>query len=614
MKINNTIYQSKYVNPSLETVDIEGNEIYFRKENNHIVVEASLIPFVNFDQSISDYFFKQYSDIKYVMLERAAYTENEKLPAKVLKLKNFDNNFAIELPESIELYRASLGKKTRMHLGQYLRKLDKELEEKGGGFFTAKFTEDSRPIFDRITAMNRERCYTKGFEGGKGNPKLWDILRDTGFMNYLKIGDRIVAGTISSIYNNQLCLHVISHSNEYGKINPGNIILYKTIETALTQKISVFNFLWGDCEYKSRFGGKQVLLYDYYIFKKSSDYFLKVISSNLKTFVSQVKALAKKAFFPFYRILRWGYHHIIKRPPKSMGYILMLHRVDEMEDGHLWCNEHMKISPGYLDYQLKHIKEKYDIIPLSEVPQRIKTKSKRKFVVFTMDDGYKDNYTKALPVFKNNQAPYTIFVATDFPDKQAVLWWYELEDLLLKNESLTLNNGVTYPASNYEEKCDSFLRIREEILKLNQLDLENELNILFSDYKINWKSQCDKLCLSWDDIAQLKKEELVTIGGHTKHHYNLMQLDSEDEIKKEVMDGYNILKEKAQIEADVFAYPFGSDKEAGEREYKVLSALPFKCACIAYGGSCRKNNVNNLYSLPRVMMTQSFDYQKLPKM
>ena len=289
----------------------------------------------------------------------------------------------------------------------------------------------------------------------------------------------------------------------------------------------------------------------------------------------------------------------------------MLHRVDNFKEGHLWCNEHMKVTPAFLDEELAKLKEKFDIIPLSDVPERLKQKSKRKFVVFTMDDGYKDNYTNALPLFKKHNVPFTIFVTTDFPDRKAVLWWYELEDLLLTHDELTLSNGIAYPARNYEEKCDSFLKIREEILKLDQLDLKNELNKLFVPYKINWTGQCEKLCLSWNDIRELKKESLVTIGAHTKNHYNLKQLKTEEDVKKEVLLGVEILKENAGIVPTVFAYPFGSPSEAGKREFAILSKMPFGCSCVAYGEACTKKNARNLYSLPRIMLKQDFKMDDL---
>ena len=91
-----------------------------------------------------------------------------------------------------------------------------------------------------------------------------------------------------------------------------------------------------------------------------------------------------------YILLKWLYHHTINRPPKPLGCIFMLHRVDDFEDGHLWCNEHMKVTPLFLDQALAKLKQNYDLIPLEEVPKRLNNKKQRKFIAFTMDDGYKD--------------------------------------------------------------------------------------------------------------------------------------------------------------------------------------------------------------------------------
>ena len=312
---------------------------------------------------------------------------------------------------------------------------------------------------------------------------------------------------------------------------------------------------------------------------------------------------------PPYHFFRNIYHKLTT--PCSIGYIFMLHRVDEFEEGHLWPNEHMKVTPDFLDKTLKVLKEKYDIIPLTEVPARLKHRAFRKFIVFTMDDGYKDNFTKALPVFKKHDLPFTIFITTNFPDNEAVLWWYELEDLLLKNSSITLSNGITYLATTEKEKCDSFMKIREEILKLDQTNIISELNRLFSGYDINWTSKCDELCMSWADIEAIAKEPLVTIGGHTMHHYNLKELTTEDFVFSEVESGLKILEEKAGITPEVFAYPFGSSNEAGDREYDVLSRFNFKASCIAYGGPCTKKNTKNKDALPRIMLTQNFKSEDL---
>lgn len=87
----------------------------------------------------------------------------------------------------------------------------------------------------------------------------------------------------------------------------------------------------------------------------------------------------------------------------------MLHRVADWDDNNIIWNENMKVSPAKLDAILSEISRKYDVIRLEDVPSRLVSNHKRKFAVFTMDDGYKDNLTNALPVFKKHNLPYTIF-------------------------------------------------------------------------------------------------------------------------------------------------------------------------------------------------------------
>ena len=133
-----------------------------------------------------------------------------------------------------------------------------------------------------------------------------------------------------------------------------------------------------------------------------------------------------------------------------------------------------------------------------------------------------------------------------------------------------------------------------------------ELDKLFNSYQIDWTSKCKELCLSWDDIKQLKNEELVTIGAHTKHHYNLKQLNSIEEVKNEIIEGNKRLHEKTGIAAKVFAYPFGTTNEVSKREPKIVSELDFNCACVAFGGPCTKQNKKDKFSLPRIMLLDNF--------
>lgn len=307
---------------------------------------------------------------------------------------------------------------------------------------------------------------------------------------------------------------------------------------------------------------------------------------------------------PYYLRLRNVYYGISGKP-ELKGLILMLHRVDEWDSSKIYYNEHLKVSPKVLEKHILRLLKYFDPIKITEIPERMQNPGNKPFVVFTMDDGYKDNLTKALPVFKKYNIPYTIFVATDFPDNKAILWWYELEDLLLNNNSITLSNGITYPATTKHEKEASFLAIRKIILGLNQEKLEDELNVLFSGYHIKWTDKVAELSLTWDDINCLKKEPLVTIGGHTKHHYNLKQLNSKEAVKEEVLSGCDELRKKAGLAPKTFAYPFGSPNEASQREFKALEELRQFDLCVKAYGGCITDETTDMYSLPREILLET---------
>ena len=57
----------------------------------------------------------------------------------------------------------------------------------------------------------------------------------------------------------------------------------------------------------------------------------------------------------------------------------------------------------------------------------------RRFACFTFDDGYRDNRDFALPVMREFDAPFTVYVASDFRRRQRRrLWWIALETVIAK--------------------------------------------------------------------------------------------------------------------------------------------------------------------------------------
>ena len=65
----------------------------------------------------------------------------------------------------------------------------------------------------------------------------------------------------------------------------------------------------------------------------------------------------------------------------------------------------------------------------------------RRFACFTLDDGYRDNRDFALPVMREFDAPFTVYVASDFAEGTGRLWWIALETVIAKASSIEVPIG-----------------------------------------------------------------------------------------------------------------------------------------------------------------------------
>ena len=288
---------------------------------------------------------------------------------------------------------------------------------------------------------------------------------------------------------------------------------------------------------------------------------------------------------------------------EAIGLVYMLHHITDKNPNGIPTNEDLKVSTSFLESIILSYKAKgFDFISLDYLSVILSSSQnpKRPFIAFTIDDGYLDNYTNALPIFERYKIPFAIFVATNFIDQKVVLWWDILEELVIHNDIIHYNKQ-SFPCHTFQEKWDTFRIIREDILKFDQKQLIETLQKAFSDYHIDWlKPICEK-AMTWDQIKELSQHPLCTIGGHTVSHPALNQL-SDDDFRQEVRVGIEKLENITGQKINHFAYPYGSPNEIGEREYRLIIEFNFKTSFIAYGGCITEENKNNITHLPRVYL------------
>ncbi len=288
----------------------------------------------------------------------------------------------------------------------------------------------------------------------------------------------------------------------------------------------------------------------------------------------------------------------------ALGVVFMLHHITQKDPKKIPTNEDLKVAPHFLEKIILSYKSKgFRFISLDELCLMISQNeiNETPFVAFTIDDGYLDNYTQAYPIFKKYQIPFTIFVATDFIDQKAILWWDSLEELILSNKSITTSEGITYPCETYRQRWDTFRLLREKILSFKQDNLRSELDNLFDRYKIDWLAPIRNQAMSWEQISILSKDSLCAIGGHTVSHPALNQV-SEERFNYEIRECITKLETATKQKIHHFAFPYGTKNEIGEREFKLISKFNFDTIFMAHGGCITKDDISMKNRLPRVYL------------
>lgn len=289
---------------------------------------------------------------------------------------------------------------------------------------------------------------------------------------------------------------------------------------------------------------------------------------------------------------------------QTVGTIFMLHRVHKLEQNRLFPNENMKVTPDFLEnFIVKKQSQGYEFISLDKMYVLLKQQqNSNKKIVLTLDDGYKDNYTYAYPIFKKYNIPFTIYITTSFPNKNALLWWYVLEDLIINNKKIILNNNLKFQAETINEKNSTFLDIRKIIMRLNQKKLLAELETLFIDYKLDWFKYSSSLTLDWDNIIEMSNHKLCTIGGHTVNHFVFSKLGL-----KTIYDEINNANREIELYTgrliEHFSYPFGDRTSVSSREFKLVNEFNFKTSTTTRTGNIEYRHKDKLNVLPRIMLT-----------
>ena len=327
-----------------------------------------------------------------------------------------------------------------------------------------------------------------------------------------------------------------------------------------------------------------------------------------------IKRVSARILFP---LLSHSRSYYLSKPFYSgLGSILMFHRVcPESSRPRIRGNSGLEVTPEYLENTIKFLrKSNYEIVSLSRVAKILNDNyKKKKFAVLTFDDGYIDNYVHAYPIFKKHRVPFSIYVTTNFPDGNAILWWYILEDLILKETRIEFQlNGLEYQYScaSLLQKEWAYQQIHGLILNGPSNDLNQRIRQVFKNYDIDFLKKTSELALTWEQIREMSADPLVEIGAHTINHHALSKLIDSD-VQKEIEGSRDKIESEINQKVEHFSYPFGTRNEAGQREFKIAKKCGFKTSTTTSIANIFKKHKDLLEQLPRIPVNQKRDNGKI---
>lgn len=251
---------------------------------------------------------------------------------------------------------------------------------------------------------------------------------------------------------------------------------------------------------------------------------------------------------------------------------------------------------------LEHcIHSSIDIVDIDEGLRRLRGCDERYFVVLTFDDGYRDNYTRVLPILNRFGLPFTVFVCSSIIERTFNYWWGGLVELFMSRDEVDLEAmGARFRLRNRSAREEA-LKSASRWVKENVESRSIELMPTFERYGISPLDLLEQDAMTENELRRLAENPIVTIGGHGFTHRPLASLP-EPEARHEIVANREHLERITGQQVVHFAYPFGDMASCNWREAELVRRAGFRSAFTTRLGNLFPQHSDMPFMLPRGAM------------
>ena len=191
-------------------------------------------------------------------------------------------------------------------------------------------------------------------------------------------------------------------------------------------------------------------------------------------------------------------------------------------------------------------------------------------LVVTVDDGYRDFYQVAFPVFREYGIPATVYLVSEFLDGRQWLWvdrvrWAHLH--------------TSRPLGSREQRLQAAFLAIEAAKQMPNQDRLAWLETLPGELGVPIPEQAPSEYepMRWEEVRSAAAAG-IEFGAHTRSHPILSRLGGERELSDEIAGSKRRLEEQLDRPVDHFCYPNGSTRDFTSDAVRVVRSAGFRTA------------------------------------
>ena len=244
-----------------------------------------------------------------------------------------------------------------------------------------------------------------------------------------------------------------------------------------------------------------------------------------------------------------------------------------------------------LERQCAHLRDHYLPVSLGEAARfASEARPAANRLAVTVDDGYRDFYTIAYPVFRQYGIPVTVFLTTGFLDGQCWMWpdqvlWLFSNARVCQPEISLNGHLIRFMLDSPEAKRKASNEVKSVAKRLPDIQRLHLLASLPEALGVELPSAIPRNYepLRWDEVRELRRGG-IEFGAHTVTHPILSKLSSPAEIRHEIEASRRRIEAELDEPVAHFCYPNGLFDDFEPLAADIVHRAGFEAAVTAEPG------------------------------